>query len=704
MGLMNRLRDKTHIILIILVLAFMATIVFEWGMNYLGLRSGQVTELGSVNGKEIDYKAFENQVQLAIDQQKQQTGEDPDEATMQMIRDQVWENFVQQILVQEEIEKLGIKVTDQEILDWVYNRPQTLPDAVKRSFIDSTGQFNMGFYQQALESKAPEATKFWAQVEEYLRSMLLTQKLQSVITGSVRVSENDVLQKFKDDNIIAKFDYVQLSPSIIPDNSVPVTEDDLKNYYERHKDDYKREESVKMKYVLFPDLPSAEDSNATAKQLRALIKDFKKLNANDTNLRDFVNSNSVNKYVDTVWKKPNEFNPEITNFLFSAKIDSVSDVIISTDGYHLVRLIAEKTGDQEFYNADHILINFGTDTNAAKLKAEQIFKRAKDGEDFTKLAADNSDDPGTKFKSGNLGWFAKGAMVKEFENAVANGKPGEIIGPVKSQFGFHIIRVKDKQRKLFKVADIKKQVTSSSRTKDIARKRAEDFAYVSRKANFDEEAAKLNLKVQEIPPVTRTSFIPGAGQNPTVVKFAFNESRGSVSDPVKIQGGYGVYLLTEKIDAGIVSLNEIKETVIKPKAILEKKLDILKQKAADLRTKIAGNDINSLKAADPSINIISVDSVSVSKPNQQVGSDFRLTNVIFKMTYGQISEPIRTDAGYYIVQMRNITPFDNDKYKSQADNIREQLLLTKKQNITQQWLANLKEHAVIVDNRDKFFK
>jgi peptidyl-prolyl cis-trans isomerase D len=704
MGLMNSLRDKTHIILIILVLAFLATIVFEWGMNYLGLRSGQVTELGSVNGKEIDYKEFENQVQLGIEQQKQQTGEDPDEATIQMIRDQVWENFVQQILVQQEIEKLGIRVTDQEILDWVYNKPQTLPDAVKRSFIDSTGQFNMGFYQQALESKAPEAVKFWSQVEDYLKQMLLNQKLQSVITGAVRVSENDVMQKFKDENIIAAFSFVQFSPATIPDNQIQITEDDLKNYYERHKDDYKREESVRMKYVLFPDSPSAEDTTATIKQLKALVKDFKKYAANDTNFRDIVNSNSLNKYSDTAWKKPNELVPEVENFCFTAKIDSVSEVMLSTDGYHLVRLIGEKEGDLTFVNASHILINFGTDTNAAKLKAEQVYQRAKSGEDFIKLAADNSDDPGNKFNGGSLGWFTKGAMVKEFENAVMNGKPGEIVGPVKTQFGFHIIKIKDKQKKLFKVADIKKHVVASTRTKDVARKRAEDFAYVSRKGNFDEEATKLNLKVQEVPPVTRTSFIPGAGQNPSLVKFAFNESRNSISEPFKIQGGYGVYLLTEKIDAGNVRLDEIKETTIRPKVLLEKKLDILKQRATDLKAKITGNEINTIKAADPSINILTADSVSVAKPNPQVGSDFNLLNVVFKMTNGQISEPIRTDNGYYIIQMRNIMQFDNEKYKTQADNIRSQLLMQKKQNITQQWLASLKEHAVIVDNRDKFFK
>jgi hypothetical protein len=194
MGLMNRLRDKTHIILIILIVAFLATIVFEWGMDYLGLRGGQVTELGSVNRQEIKYSDFESQVNFAIDQQRQQTGEDPDEFMIQMIRDQVWDQSVTQILAEQEIKRLGIKVTNQEILNWVYNSPQTLPDPIRKNFIDSTGQFNMSVYQQALATKTPEIQKFWAQVEEYLRQTLLSQKLQSVITGTVRVTEGEILQ------------------------------------------------------------------------------------------------------------------------------------------------------------------------------------------------------------------------------------------------------------------------------------------------------------------------------------------------------------------------------------------------------------------------------------------------------------------------------------------------------------------------------
>lgn len=703
MGLMNKLRDKTHIILIILIVAFLATIVFEWGMDYLGLRGGQVTELGAVNGQELKFTDFESQVNFAIDQQRQQTGQDPDDQMIQMIRDQVWDQLVTQVLVEQEIKNLGITVTNQEILNWVYNSPQTLPDVIKRNFVDSLGQFNMAVYQQALTTKTPEVQKFWSQVEEYLKQTLLQQKLQSVITGTVRVTEGEVLQKYKDENIKANLDYLFLDVNTVPDNQVQISEEDLKNYYEKNKSDFKREESAKLRYVIFPDLPTMDDTVMTEKQVKALAKDFRKFAADDSTTWGIVNDNSQVKFANT-FTKPNEIASEVAAFLFTAPKDSISQVIKAADGFHMVRLLDSKDGDQTFANVSHILVNFGTDTNAAKQKAEQIYQKVKAGEDFVKLAAENSDDPSNKFKGGDLGWFTKGAMVKEFEDAAMNGNIGDVVGPIKTQFGYHILKIKGKSNKEFKFADIKKGVVASTKTKDAARKKAEDFAFISRKGNIDEEAKKLGLQLVEVPSaVTKESFIPGAGQNKAVTKFAMNEKKGTISDPIKIQNGYAVYVIADKFAAGYAPFEEVKATVVTNSVKLEKKLDILKQQAMDFKGK-AGSSITSLKASNPQLTIESVDSISVAKPAPSVGNDFDFNNAVFKLQNGQISEPIRTNRGYYIVQVRAIMPFDQTKFQADYTTVRTQLIAQKKQTIVQDWIAELKNKATIVDNRDKFFR
>jgi len=704
MGLMNKLRDKTHIILIILILAFLATIIFEWGMDYLGGRSdGQVTSLGSVNGQDIDFADFERQVNFTIDQQRQQTGEDPDETLVQMIRDQVWDQLVTQILAEQEIKRLGITVTNQEILNWVYNSPQTLPDVIKNNFVDSTGQFNSAMYQQALTTKTPEVQQFWSQVEEYLKQMLLSQKLQSVITGTVRVTESEVMQKFKDDNIKASFDYVLLDLNMIPDEQVQINDNEMKAYYDNHKSDFKREESAKIKYVLFPDVATMDDTVATEKMMLALRKDFRNFNAADSLTWGIVNDNSQTKFTDK-FTKANEIPAEVASYLFSAAKDSISGVLKAADGFHMVKLLDSKEGTETFSNAGHILINFGTDTNAAKQKAELILQRIRAGEDFVKLAAENSDDPSNKFKGGDLGWFGKGAMVKEFEDAVMGAAVGDIVGPVKTSFGFHIIKIKGRSSKEFKYADIKNIVKASQKTKDIARKRAEDFAFISEKSSFDEEAKKLGLQVIEVPTyVTKGAFVQGAGQSPAVSSFALSEKKGAISDPLKIQTGYAIYSIVEKFPEGYYSFEELKGTQLPSLVKQEKKLEILKQQANNLKGQISG-DLNSLKQVNPQIVIQSADTVSYSSPSPMIGNDFDFNNAVFKMQNGQISDPIRTNRGYYIVMMRNITPFDQAKFQQEFETLKNALLNQKKQTITQQWLAELKDKATIVDNRDKFFR
>jgi peptidyl-prolyl cis-trans isomerase D len=297
-------------------------------------------------------------------------------------------------------------------------------------------------------------------------------------------------------------------------------------------------------------------------------------------------------------------------------------------------------------------------------------------------------------------------MIKEFEDAAFSGKIGEVVGPIKTKYGFHIIKIHDRKKREFKIADIKKSVKASPKTKDVVRKRAEDFSFVAKKGNFEEDAKKINLPVTEVPSITKNSFIPGAGQNKRITKFAFSEKKGAVSDPFKIQTGYAVYSIVDKIPAGYMRFEDIKDNVIKPKVLLEKKLDILKQRADDLRGRISTNNLASLKNADPQINMQSADSVSVTKPSatMALGSDPDFNNSVFKMQNGQISNPIRTNRGYYIVQMKNITPFDEEKYKAAADGIRTSLISQKKQSIVQDWIAELKDAADIVDNRDKFYR
>lgn len=703
-GIMNKMRDKMPLIIIILIIAFLATIVFEWGMNYLGM-GGKSDAFAKVNSKEISYQEFEKIVQQQVEQMRQQNpNNDIDEATMNQIRDQVWNSLVSQTISQQAIEKYGIKVSDKEILDWIYNRPETLPEPIKKNFMDSTGVFNTAFYQQALGMKTKEATQFWSQVENFCRESLLSEKLQAVLTEGAVVTEGDVLEKYKEDNIIANFDYVLLDLNSVTDTALFSADDkDLREYYEANKSDFKQNESVKLKYIQLSDAATAEDSSSLKREMEQLRKDMLKTNLEDSSLIKFVNENSTIPY-NAEFQKTNSFKPAVTSFLFNAKPGDVSDVLITDDGYQIVKFIDSKEGENIYVNASHILVNFGTDTAAAKSKAQDIFNRIKNGEDIKTLAAELSDDPSAKQNKGDLGWFTKGNMVKEFEEASFNAKPGDLIGPVKTNFGFHIIKVYGKEKKEFKVAQLNKTVVPSSRSKQLVKKKAEDiYSELSKGKILDSVAKEYNISVQTSPDIYRDGQAPLAGANKKVVRTAFDSKVNFVMEPVKIQGGYAIYEVIEKKPEGYQNFDSIKVTVIRPRVVNQKKYNVLLGKATELEGKISNFDINSLKAIAPQYNYGVADSFKVSKPNPQIGSDYALSNAVMKMKPGEISKPIKGIKGYYIVKLISKTEFNEQDYVLKAPEIRKTLLSTKKQMFVSDWLSKMQNEAVIVDNRDKYY-
>ncbi|MCI0473586.1 MAG: peptidylprolyl isomerase [Ignavibacteria bacterium] len=532
-GIMNKMRDKMPIIIIFLIVSFVGLIVFEWGMNYLGMRGGEGTFFARINGEEITYEQFEQLLQQQLEMMRQQNGgKDVDDATLEQLKEQVWNSLVQQTITRQEINRLGIKVEDSEILDIIYNRPQELPEAIRRNFMDSTGVFNEEFYVQALGMKTQEATQFWNEVEKYMREVLLAEKLQSYITASIVVPEKDVLEKYKDENIKSSFNFAFLDVNSVTDtNLIAVNDDEMKLYYNDHKDEFKQEPAVRFKYAIFSDAPTIEDSVSLQKQFVIYAREMKEGKLEDSTLIKTVNEYSSVPYNDN-YQKPSTIGAagrNALNFLFSAKTGDMSELIMDQDGYKLIKLLGVKDGEDTYFSASHILINFNNDTAGAKKQAEDILGKAKSGQDFGQLAFDLSQDPSAKQNRGDLGWFTKGAMVKEFEDAVFSGSEGAVVGPVKTQFGFHIIKIHAKSKKEFRFAEIKKAVTAGQRTKDIARKKAQEFIADIESGMFIDSLAKhMQVMLFSTPEITNDGFVPGAGQNKNLIEFGLDNKKGKI--------------------------------------------------------------------------------------------------------------------------------------------------------------------------------
>jgi len=183
------------------------------------LGGGRTNNIGSVNGEDITYQEFQTALDQQIENQKRQTGKDPEEAQIDQIREQVWDAVITQKIFAQLIKKYGITVSDQEVKDVILG--ENPPDFLKQNFIDSLGNFNKQLYEQAIFD--PQNKAALIQAEELVRQSRLTQKLQSMILASVNVGEDEVKRKFIEQNMIIISTCYSIVISSINKNAFPPT-------------------------------------------------------------------------------------------------------------------------------------------------------------------------------------------------------------------------------------------------------------------------------------------------------------------------------------------------------------------------------------------------------------------------------------------------------------------------------------------------
>ncbi|CUU07972.1 peptidyl-prolyl cis-trans isomerase D [Candidatus Kryptobacter tengchongensis] len=702
MPIMAKMRDNLPAILLSLVILFLLTIVLDWGMDITGRhhREGAYREpIGKVNGEEISYQEFNQALEFEIENYKQRTGNDPDDFMLEQLRNQVWEQIVTRKLIEQEIKKLGITVTDEEISDWVLNSPETLPEPVKRNFVDSTGNIDRTLLERALKSTTPQARQFWIEVEKFLKAQKLTEKLQSRLLASIRVSDGEIKERFEKQNTRYEIKYISLDPNKFAKEITEPNDDEIREYYKIHQDEFRIQETRRLKYVVFSDAPSSEDSASVLREL----ENFKQQALQGADFVELVKNYSEIPHSD-VFFKHGELLPEIENEIWDKKVDEIVGPLKLSDGFHLIKILDERKGSDTFVRASHILVPLSRDTAESYKLAKEILALAKKGEDFAKLAGTFSVDQATARKGGDLGWFGRGRMVKEFEEACFKAKPGEIVGPVRTQYGLHIIKVVAKDNRELKIADLKLSVRASSETIESQRKRAQDFSHTVSGKNFVQEASALGLDIKTTPPFTKDSPIPGIGLNKTISDWAFSNKIGSVSPVFKIKGGFAVFTITEIKEAGIRPLEEVREAIkvrIRREKLKNKAFDYL----ADLRKKLNENEgLDGITKFDSTIEVKTASGFTLSGGIPGIGSDENVLGKLLDMKPNQISQPIKGNSFVYIIQLVNKTPFDSSAYKSQYETLKEQIYNEKRNTLFFIWLDNLKKNAKIVDNRSLYFE
>ncbi|MCB0744604.1 MAG: peptidylprolyl isomerase, partial [Ignavibacteriae bacterium] len=606
------------------------------------------------------------------------------------------ENMVSQNLIDEKMKEFGITVTDQEILD-VLQGPNP-PQIITQYFMDSTGTFNRQAYEQAIYD--PQNKEAMLQTENIVRQQLMQQKLASYLNASLIVSDEDVKDAYIKQNVKIATDYALVETNSIPDNEVTVSDVDIKNYYDKNGEEFKVEAQRQLKYVLFSISATHDDSLSIENNLAAIANKIK----DDTS--------SFKSYVEIYSEKPYSLDTISLSLLPGKAGDLISEAtkgsligpVLTTEGYVLYKLHDIIKSKDVLVKASHILIKNGTDEAAAKTKIDEIYNQLKNGADFEQLAKEKSED-GSASKGGDLGWFGKGQMVKEFEDASFNGKIGEIQKPIKTQFGYHIIKVTNKTDKKYAVEKIVNEIKASATTIDRAFEKAGDFAYIADKNDFQSEAELLKNEIKETAPFTEeTKVIPGLGSNTAMVRFAFDNGLNDISSVFKFPVGYVVATVSKIINAGIKPFEEVKES-IKAKVLREKKFEKAKTIVTEIKTKLgdSGNLTEATKVY-PKAKVSSVPSFTANGNIPGVGRDLAFTQAALTSPINQISNPVKAVRGYYLLKVTQRTDIDSTMFSIQKNSLRDNILSQKKSRLFAEWIESLKKNADIEDTRYLFYR
>lgn len=699
MAIMTKMRDNMPAILIGLVVMFLITIIFDWGMNYLGLKTGgQDPVIGKINGKEIKYTEFNQVIDRARENQKAQSGQDIEDDQLPAFRDQVWESYVNQILIEQEVEKLGIKVTDDEIYNIITG--ENPPEFLKRNFIDSLGNFNRQMYLQAIMD--PRNKEALAQAEEFVKQQRLQEKLIAYLKATIVVPENEVKKRFYEQNVKADAKFVLFDLNSIKDSEVNYTEEDLRNYYKKNIDQYKVEAQRKLKYVVFRRQPSKADSQSVFNSLKAIVEEAKK----DTDFAGLIKLYTNQNYTEkAILHGSLPYEGEVE--LYKHKVGDIVGPILTYSGYSIYKIVKDSLGNDEYVHASHILIPVYGDSITALKKVNEILQQLRSGVDFAKLAKDYSQDPISAARGGDLGWFGKGMMVPPFEKAAFNAKVGEIVGPVKTDYGYHIIKVHDKSKRIIIAAELNQPIKMSAQTEEEIYQAAQDFAYiVNKNGDFEKEAELMKYQVLETSAFTeKAEYIPGIGMYKQLVKFAFENKVGKVSEVFPTSQGYVVVKVSDATDEGVKSFEEVKEQ-IKQQVIKEKKYEILKKKAEEARKKIPqGQGLEYLRNLDSTFVINQTGLFNYGQfVGGGVGRDFAFNFAAFKLKVGEVSQPVKGNRGYYLIELVSKQEFDKTAFDIQKNSIRNQILQEKQNSIINNWINELKKKAKIEDLRYKYYR
>ncbi|WP_420575051.1 peptidylprolyl isomerase [Kordia sp.] len=700
MAILAKIRQRTLVLILIIGLALFAFVISDVFNNNSG-GDKRPTEMGTVNGEDINLQRFQNQVEYGM------TLSRGSQSTMQVVNS-IWDEEVRNALVTQQLDELGITIEKDEVWNLLITSPNITNDP---QFKDEAGVFveaklreyiNNLEATRATDEQAAAQYQNWIATEQYtIREAKKALYYNLIKAGSIAtVKEGEMAYRMENDKVT--FRYVQVPYTSIADSLVEIRKSDVQKYIDTHKSEFETKASRDIQYVYFPETPSKADED----EAKALVEGYKTEFAAAENATTYANANTETNELEKFTYK-NELPADISENLMAMQVGDVYGPYKVGNQYKISRLTETKELPDSV-KSRHILIRFAGSNGAApdlkltkeeaKAKADSILTIVKRNKSkFADIAKEISDDT-SKDKGGDLGWFNnRTGLTPTFKEFVFEKETGAM-GVVESPFGYHIIEIEEQRnpQKVIKLATINKEVEVTEKTlSDLFTTSSKFESDAGKSDNAFVDVAKENgYKVNPVNKIKELdSRLAGLADQRQIVRWAFED--GTETGDIRrftVGGGFIVVQLTAKHAEGLSSVEEASPVVL-TKLRNEKKAEMIKASNA-------GKSLSDLASANGKTvqQATSLSMVSPIVPG--AGEEKKVVGAAFALDKGATSGLIAGTSGVFKIEVveKTIAPA-KETYLSEMNTLRNQ----RATKATSSVFEALKSSADIKDNRSIFY-
>ena len=704
MAILGKIRERSIFLILVIGMALFAFVI-SGVIDGNSQNTGLSEPVGIVNDEKIESDFFRQMVE--------QTQRTYNFSTIKSLN-LVWDQTLRNTIFKQEFEKLGIDAGKDQLEQIISSDDNLINNP---NFQNESGFFDFQMFSDyiaQLKTQNPTAYENWRFQEESIINVAKQRIYLDLIKASTSMTIAEAKDHYHLENDNVNIKYAFIPYNLIADSVIKINDNEVAKYIRENKLKYEKDKSTSIQFVTFEDLPTEDDLFEIRSRLDALktkqivynevskltdtIEGFKQID----DIVEFIDQYSEVPF-DSVYKPRGRFNNEYADILFGLEKGEVFGPYRDNNDFKLSKLIDIKRNAS--IRASHILISYNGATRAnsnvsrtekeAKSLANRVYREARrSSTDFRELAMKYSDGP-TKNSGGDLGFFQQGQMAEEFFTFANTNRVGKL-GIVKTEFGYHIIKITDKDD-LALIADVVIKAVPSDKTSNEVFRKATQFEMESKNdKDFAKIAQNNNYKIRTVSQISELEEnLPGLPKQRNIVRWTFEEdsSIGDVKRFTLNSGGYVVVQITEKIDKGLSSIDNVGEEVRK----------IISKKKKEVIIKNRYKDIQSLDSFSKDDKVIIETASAINQKNPTIpgtGNEPFVVGAAFALNEGKTSSLIAGEKGVYMVVLlkKNIVP-DLDDYSSYS----KLILKNSSQNLAENIFNALKSVANIEDNRAMYY-